>query len=53
VVGIVGPAPIEQWPRAVAGDLEGIAWVKVRDVRDRVAALRAEPSVVDVRTDAP
>jgi hypothetical protein len=52
IVGIVGPARIERWRRAVPGDVEGIAWVRVREVKDRVAALRKEPSVIDVHADA-
>lgn len=52
VVGIVGEANPRRWRRAAPGDVEGIAWVRVRDLERKVATLRGETSVIDLEADA-
>ena len=51
-VAIVGPASITRWHRAAPGDVEGIAWVRVRELKQTIAGLHGDGCVIELQADA-
>lgn len=50
-VAIVGDADSRRWPRAIAGDVIGIAWVTAPEAGAAVVAARAESYVIDAHIE--